>query len=413
MESPEVLTPVRTLAVTRLAVSEFRGYRSADLSLDQRPVILTGPNGAGKTNLLEALSYLGPGRGLRQAKLGDVTRRAPGEAVAPAGRGWAVTARLDTPLGDVAVGTGLDPAAPAASAGAARRVVRIDGRTAASQTALADHLAVVWLIPAMDRLFVEGASNRRRFLDRLVFAFHPDHAARLSAYERAMRERARLLKEPRWDATWLGALEEAMAANGVAVAAARREVVARLASAARQVSPARARPVWGGTTGLGFPGASPSVSGTLEDGLDGAPALALEDRFRARLAEARAADAAAGMATQGPHRSDLAVTHVEKGCPAGQCSTGEQKALLITLVLAHARLLAEERGAPPLLLLDEVAAHLDAPRRSALFEAILAVGAQAWLTGTDPGLFRELGGAVQHHVVVDATLSDAPFDTGS
>lgn len=411
MDSPEVLAPARQLAVTRLAVSDFRGYAAAQLQLDARPVVLTGPNGAGKTNLLEAVSYLGPGRGLRQAKLGEVTRRAAGESEPPPGRGWAVTARLATPLGPVAVGTGLDPAAPA---GTARRVVRIDGRTAASQAALADYLAVVWLIPAMDRLFLEGANNRRRFLDRLVFAFHAEHAGQLSAYERAMRERNRLLREPRWDTAWLAALEENMAANGVAVAAARREVVTRLAAAARQVSPARAAPPWGAGAGTAaFPGAAPTVSGTLEDGLADSPALALEDRFRARLAGVRPVDAAAGMATEGPHRSDLAVTHVEKGCPAGQCSTGEQKALLITLVLAHARLLAAEQGAPPLLLLDEVAAHLDARRRSALFEAILAVGAQTWLTGTDPALFRQLGSAVQHHVVVDATLSEAPLDPGS
>ncbi|NBC33457.1 MAG: DNA replication/repair protein RecF [Alphaproteobacteria bacterium] len=411
MDSPEVLAPARPLAVTRLVVRDFRSYRAGDISLDARPVVLTGPNGAGKTNLLEAVSYLGPGRGLRQAKLGEVTRRALGESAPPPDRGWSVSARLSTPLGAVAIGTGLDPAAPS---GTARRVVRIDGRTAASQAELADYLAVVWLIPAMDRLFLEGAGNRRRFLDRLVFAFHADHAARLSAYERAMRERNRLLKEPRWDTAWLAALEEAMAANGVAVAAARREVAARLAASARQVSPARGRAPWGtGDGGGAFPGAAPTVSGALEDGLADSPALALEDRYRARLAGIRPVDAAAGMATEGPHRSDLAVVHVEKGCPAGQCSTGEQKALLITLVLAHARLLAAEQGAPPLLLLDEVAAHLDARRRSALFEAILAVGAQAWLTGTDPALFRELGSAVQHHVVVDATLSDAPLDPGS
>lgn len=407
IESPEVLAPARELAVTRLAVTDFRGYRAARLCLDRRPVVLTGPNGAGKTNLLEAVSYLAPGRGLRRARLGEVTRRSPGEPVAPAGRDWAVTARLITPKGDVAIGTGLDPAAPAGAP--AKRVVRIDGRTASSQTELAGYLAVIWLTPAMDRLFIEGAGNRRRFLDRLVFAYHPDHAARLSAYERAMRERTRILKATRWDRAWLSALEDTMAGSGVAVAAARRDVVARLAAAAQHVAaPDRASPV--GDSPRPFPSAAPFVSGTLEEGLAEGPALALEDRYRAQLAQARPADAAAGMATQGPHRSDLAVTHVEKGCPAGQCSTGEQKALLITLVLAHAQVLAEERGAPPLLLLDEVAAHLDAMRRSALYQAILGLGAQAWLTGTDPALFCELGGAVQHHRVVDATVSDAPFD---
>lgn len=376
----------RRLAVTRLTVTEFRCYAAARLEADERPVVLTGPNGAGKTNLLEAVSFLAPGRGLRRVPLAEVTRRAAG----PAAR-WAVAARLTAPAGDCAIGTGLDPEAPP---GSARRLVRIDGRTAASQAALGQAVAMAWLTPQMDRLFLEGPGDRRRFLDRLVFGFHPDHAGHLAAYEQAMRERARLLKEDRRDESWLAALEDAMAANGVAVAAARRDVAARL----------RAAVAAGGAEDGPFPQADLAVSGTVEDRLAESPALAVEEAMRRRLAELRRVDAVLGGASEGPHRSDLVVRHRAKDMPAGQCSTGEQKALLIGLVLANARLLAAERGTPPLLLLDEVAAHLDAGRRAALFEALLALGAQAWLTGTDAGLFAPLGDRALHVSIEDARI---------
>jgi DNA replication and repair protein RecF len=418
---PSDVAPVPPLAVSRLTVTEFRCYAAARIEADARPVVLTGPNGAGKTNLLEAVSFLAPGRGLRRARLDEVLRRrmaphrmAPGtthgmaagdlasgptadddpETVAGAAPGvtWAVAALLDTPRGPVAIGTGPDPQAPG------RRVVRIDGRPAASQTALADHVIVAWLTPQMDRLFIEGAGNRRRFLDRLVFGFYPDHAGHLSAYDQAMRERARLLREDRLesrrDEAWLAALEDIMATNGVAAAAARRDAARRL-NAAVAVAPDGP-----------FPRAGIAIAGTVEDWLAEMPALAAEDRLRARLRQTRALDAAAGGAAEGPHRSDLAVRHVGKDMPAGQCSTGEQKALLIGLVLANARLLAAERGVPPLLLLDEVAAHLDGRRRAALFEEILALGAQAWLTGTDESLFAPFGDRARFFGVEDAVVTE-------
>ena len=374
-------------AVTRLDVTEFRCYAHARLELDGRPSVLTGPNGAGKTNLLEAVSYLAPGRGLRRAALPEVTRRgsAPGAV-------WAVSAKVAGARGEVAIGTGLDPAAPAATS---RRLVRIDGRPAAGQADLGNHLAVVWLTPQMDRLFLDPAAQRRRFLDRLVFGFHPDHAAVLASYERAMRERARLLKEARADAGWLTALEDRMAGDGVAVAAARRDVVAKLRAA---VPPPIA-------VGNPFPQADVAMAGVVDAWLDEMPALAAEDALRQALRDHRSVDAAAGMTSDGPHRSDLVVRHAEKDMPADQCSTGEQKALLIGLVLANARLLAAERGTPPLLLLDEVAAHLDAGRREALFEQILALGAQAWLTGTDAQLFDAFGDRAQRITIIDAVVT--------
>ncbi len=377
------------LAVGRLIVTDFRCYDAARIEADARPVVLTGPNGAGKTNLLEALSFLAPGRGLRRVRLQDALRRG-----APPGARWAVAARVDTPLGPVAIGTGLDPEAPPETL---RRVVRIDGRTASSQGELAQHVALVWLTPQMDRLFIEGTGNRRRFLDRLVYGFHPEHSGHLTAYEQAMRERARLLREDRADDAWLGALEYTMATNGVAVAAARREVTLRLHHAA-ETAPAD-RP---------FPRADLAATGLVEDWLGEMPALAAEDALRLRLAQMRRVDAVAGGAAEGPHRSDLAVRHRAKDMPAEFCSTGEQKALLIGIVLANARLLAAERGAPPILLLDEIAAHLDAGRRQALFQAILDLGAQAWLTGTDAGLFAELGSRARHYAVEDARLAERP-----
>ncbi len=380
---------LRRLAVSRLSVTDFRCYAEARLDADGWPVVLTGPNGAGKTNLLEAVSFLAPGRGLRRARLDAVTRR-PAE-----GRYWAVAARVATPHGEVAIGTGLDPATP----GAGRRTVRIDGRPAAGQAELGEHVAVLWLTPQMDRLFIEGAANRRRFLDRLVFGFHPDHAGQLSAYEQAMRERARLLKDDCRDDAWLAALEEAMATNGVAVAAARREVVGRLRGAA-------ARAGFAAGDEPPFPPAAVTVTGTVEGWLDEMPALAAEDALRARLRQTRRLDALVGGAAEGPHRSDLVVRHAGKDMPADQCSTGEQKALLVGLVLANARLLAGERGAPPLLLLDEIAAHLDARRRTALFEEVLTLGAQAWLTGTDAGLFAPFGDRARHYGIEDAQLRE-------
>jgi DNA replication and repair protein RecF len=372
-------------AVTRLALTDFRSYAQARLVADERPVVLTGPNGAGKTNLLEAISFLAPGRGLRRAKLVEIDRRAPEAGAAGA---WTVAATVATARGPVQIGTGRD----AASESGERRLLRVDGAVAKSQAALAEHLSLVWLTPQMDRLFLEGSAPRRRFLDRLVYGFDPAHAARVGAYEQAMRERARLLRDGPADASWLGALESRMAEQGVAVAAARREVAARLDRVCRE---ARGP----------FPAARLSLSGEVEHWLDEKPALAAEEALRDRLAAARRIDGESGTTGVGPHRGDLAVSHAGTGMPAAHCSTGEQKALLVAVLLAQARLQAEESGRTPVMLLDEVTAHLDGTRRAALFAEIEGLGLQAWLTGTEPGLFAELERSAQFFGVADGTIT--------
>ena len=367
------------MAVTRLRLTDFRSYQSFRFDGDSRPVVLTGPNGAGKTNLLEAVSYLAPGRGLRGARLTDVDRR-DGKG------GWAVAATVQTLGGAVDIGTGRD-------ADNARRTVRISNNPAQSQAALADFVSVVWLTPQMDRLFTDGASARRRFLDRLVYGFDPSHAGRVNAYEHAMRERARLLKAGRRDNAWLSALEDAMAGHGVAVAAARLSLCEHLS----EISITANGP---------FPRARIAAAGLIEDDLQNGPALATEDRLREALADNRGLDADSGRTTDGAHRSDLVVSHIGKDMPAELCSTGEQKALLIAIILAHARLLTQHSGVTPLLLLDGVAAHLDAERRRALFADILEQGAQAWLTGADAALFDEISPRhAAFYCVRDASLT--------
>lgn len=382
-------------AVRRLSLTDFRCYETLRLETGPRPVVLTGANGAGKTNLLEALSFLAPGRGLRRARLGEVTRIGTAPAVA-GGMSWAVAASVDTPAGPAEIGTGLEAAGGEEPDGG-RRIVRIDGTPARGQSALGDVLAAVWLTPDMDRLFMDSASARRRFFDRLAAAFDPAHSGQLGAYERAMRERNRLLRRDRFasgaaDAGWVAALEQRMAESGVAIAAARRAFLRRLSAAC--------------ALGVGpFPAAGLELVGDAEAWLDdGASALAVEDRLRAALAEGRGRDGEAGRALAGPHRTDLAVTHLQKAQLAANCSTGEQKAVLISIVLAHARLVALDRGAAPLLLLDEIAAHLDSERRAALFDEICAIGAQAWMTGTDTSLFDAFGDRAQHFRVADATV---------
>ena len=372
------------VGVTRLVLTDFRNYRSARLELDPDPVVLSGLNGAGKTNLLEAMSFLSPGRGLRNARLSDIDRRDGGEA---SSSGWAVAATVATRRGPVAIGTGR------IGAEGERRTVRIDSEPAKSQAALGERLGVLWLTPQMDRLFIEGPTGRRRLLDRLVLGLDPAHAARVARYEQALRERSRLLRDGSDDAAWLGALEEIMAAEGVAVAAARRDAVERLDRVC-------------GTAEGAFPRARLTLIGTLESWLDTIPALAVEERFRAALAQSRASDALSGGTALGPHRSDLGVFHAEKGIAAEAASTGEQKALLIAILLAQARLQRAVRGEPPLLLLDEVAAHLDATRRASLFEVLAGLESQAWITGTDAALFAPLNGAARFLTVRDGALSD-------
>ena len=375
------------VGVTRLVLTDFRNYRSARLDLDPGPVVVTGPNGAGKTNLLEAVSFLSPGRGLRHARLGDIDRRA---GATEAAAGWAVAATVETRRGVVRIGTGRE------AAGGERRVVRIDGDPARGQAVLCERLGVLWLTPQMDRLFVEGPAGRRRFLDRLVLGLDPAHATRVAGYEQALRERSRLLRDGPSDPVWLAALEEVMAQQGVAVAAGRRDAIEQL----DRVCAEAAGP---------FPRARLHLVGTIEDWLGTMPALEAEERFKAKLAQNRAGDALAGGAALGPHRSDLGVVHGEKGIAAESASTGEQKALLIAILLAHAALQRATRGEPPLLLLDEVAAHLDATRRAALFEALTGLESQVWITGTDAALFSALRPAARFLSVSDGTLSETSF----
>jgi len=387
---PAAMPGQSALWLGRLALADFRNYGRGELAVDRRPVVLTGPNGAGKTNLLEAISFLVPGRGLRQARLSEVDRVAGGER----GGAWGVAATACRGDDAVEIGTGRDPS-QSADGGRERRLVKINGAFAGGPSALAEHLAVIWLTPQMDRLFLDSAGARRRFLDRLVYGIDPDHAGRLARYEHALQERSQLLRQggpAAWDAVWLGALEQQIAEGGVAIAAARRELVERLGQAvARGVGP--------------FPQAALALDGAVEDWLAEMPALAVEDRFRAHLAADRPRDAESGGAQCGPHRSDLSVTHLSRGLPAVQCSTGEQKALLISIVLAQARVQIDSRGRAPILLLDEVVAHLDAVRRAALFEEILALDLQAWLTGTEAALFAELGGRAQFFGVRDAIVA--------
>ncbi|MEI9887933.1 MAG: DNA replication/repair protein RecF [Rhizomicrobium sp.] len=361
--------------MTRLTLRNFRSYAETELVTNGAPVVLAGPNGAGKTNLLDALSLLSPGRGLRGAKLGEHVRRGP--SAAPSDALWAVAAQVTRQGESYEIGTGLT----LGPNGGERRAVRLNGAPAQSSAELGELVQMLWLTPAMDRLFIEGASGRRKFLDRLVLGFDAGHARTTTRYETAMRERARLLKFGPRDPTWLDGLEAEMVEAGIAMAAARATTVERLnrALAAR------------GEAGA-FPAAQLALDGdtdALLAELGGGAAEAL----REKLARSRIRDAEAGRTTFGPHLSDLAVRHTQKRADARACSTGEQKALLISIVLADAWELSAARGGhAPLLLLDEIAAHLDAVRRAALFEEILSLGAQAWMTGTDLSLFEGLNG---------------------
>lgn len=356
-----------TLALRRLTLSHFRSHRRSDLTLDARPVVLFGPNGAGKTNLIEAVSLLSPGRGLRRAAAEDLSRR-------PEQLGWRIGAELDVAGRLHEIDTRTEPGTP--------RQTRIDGK-AAPQVALGRLARILWLVPTMDRLWLEGAEGRRRFLDRMTLSFEPGHADAVLIYEKAMRERNRLLRDQIRDARWFGALESRMASSGTDIIRNRAHALARLAAA--QTDTATAFPVAHLTL------TTPDADATPES----APDLA------AALAASRAADLRAGRSLLGPHRADLTATYAAKDMPAAQCSTGEQKALLISLILANARALAQDTGAAPILLLDEVAAHLDTTRRTALFDEICALGAQAWMTGTGPELFDALGPRAQHLEVTE------------
>jgi len=374
----------RRFSVSRLTLTDFRCYAHLRLDIDARPVVLYGDNGAGKTNILEAVSMLVPGRGFRRATLSELARSG-GD-----GR-WAVASTVETPTGPVGLGTGFTP--PDLPEGSERRQVRVDGETAPNQNVLTDHFSAHWLVPQMDRLFIDGASARRRFLDRLVFAWDPAHSGRITAYEHAARQRLKLLKDnANPDPAWLSALEDGMAGRAVAVAAARIELLARIGQAAADgMAP--------------FPGAVLALDGLVESWLAGGPALEAEDRFRERLAADRGRDGEQGRTSSGPHRTDLLVRHGAKDEAAERCSTGEQKALLIAIILANARVRADEEGGVPVLLLDEVAAHLDEMRRGALFGHLVDLGAQAWLTGTDAALFAGLECKAQFFSVDHGTVT--------
>jgi DNA replication and repair protein RecF len=374
----------------RLTLGDFRNYPALDLDLDGRPVCLFGPNGAGKTNILEALTMLAPGRGLRGASLTEVARGGE-EGAADRARAWLVAARIVAGGEELTLGVAAER-----TDGGLKRVARLNAAPASAGD-LARAARMSWLTPAMDRLFSGPPGDRRRFFDRLVLGRAPEHGAEAAAYERAMRERQRLLGEGRADGGWLGGLEREMAGHGAALAAARVETLLLLE-----------RAIAGRPEGA-FPKARLALEGALEARfLAGEKSFDVEDGFARLLAQSRARDAAAGRALEGPHRADLEVRHAPKDMPAERCSTGEQKALLLGLVLAHARSLAADPGAgPALLLLDEAAAHLDRDRRAALYDELLASPGQAWLTGTDRSLFEAFGQRAQIFEVRDGQVGQA------
>ncbi|SFR00555.1 DNA replication/repair protein RecF [Poseidonocella sedimentorum] len=348
------------MQIRSLTLSHFRSHRLTRLAADARPVAIYGPNGSGKTNILEAISLLSPGRGLRRASAAEMARR-------PESLGWKISAMLSGP------GTSHEVSMVAEGGGA--RQLRIDDKPA-PQTRLGQLVRVLWLVPSMDRLWIEGAEGRRRFVDRMTLSFFPEHGEQSLSYDKAMRERNRLLRDGVLDDRWYAALEDQLARAGLAVHQARAAALARLAAAQE-----------------GAATAFPIAALTLEPGETGLPES--EAEYRAALAASRARDMAAGRTLIGPHRADLSAAYAAKGAPAAECSTGEQKALLISLVLANARALAEDAAQLPILLLDEVAAHLDEDRRAALYSEILALGTQAWMTGTEPHFFAQLGPEAQ------------------
>ncbi|WP_454683202.1 DNA replication/repair protein RecF [Ancylobacter moscoviensis] len=392
--SPRTTPPAR---ITRLRLTDFRSYHVAELRAGAGPVVLIGPNGAGKTNLLEALSLLAPGRGLRRASLDQFAAREPdGTQTA----GWAVSAVVEGAYGEVTLGTGVEPDGEART-----RRCRVDGEPVGSAAAFADHVRVTWLTPDMDGLFLGPPSDRRRFLDRLVLAVDAEHGARVNALERALRARNRLLEEPSTDPRYLDAVEQELAALAVAVAAARLETVRRLAAGiakGREAAPDNASP---------FPWATVALEGEVERALGREPATVVEDQYRATLRAGRPRDRAAGRTLDGPHLTDLIVGHGPKAISAAQGSTGEQKALLIGLALAHARLVGEMAGMAPVMLLDDVVAYLDPARRAALFEALDALGGQVWMTGADPSAFAALGARAERFAVTPGRVEAMPPDT--
>jgi DNA replication and repair protein RecF len=354
--------------VLRLTLNNFRNYHAASLKADARTIVLVGANGAGKTNLIEAVSFFAPGRGLRRATLDEV-------AFSEGDGSWAVSAEIEGALGLATLGTGIER--PAEDGATTVRKCRIDREPVGSAAAFADHLRVIWLTPAMDTLFTGAPSERRRFLDRFALAVDAEHGSRVNALERSLRSRNRLLEDARPDPHWLDAVEHETAELAVAVASQRVETMRRLEA------------VLVSRKGSAFPPAEIALDGWMEQLIH--PAAEIEERYRAVLRDNRPRDAAAGRTLDGPHLTDLKVIYAAKGTPAADASTGEQKALLIGLILAHARLIDEMTGFAPILLLDEVVAHLDPSRRAALHAELEQLGAQVFMTGADPAMFVEVG----------------------
>lgn len=372
--------------LTKLSLQNYRCYSQAGMdNLQSGLIVLCGPNGAGKTNILEAISLLTPGRGIRSARPLDIQKSDSPVA-------WGISAKVNTAKSksesiEVTLGTGLNPDTD-------RRMSRINGTIAKSQMALADYLACLWLTPQMDRLFMEGSSGRRRFLDRMIFAFDPSHSGRVTRYENALRQRSKLLSEKPREQSWITGLEKQMAETGIAITAARLDFLDKLKASFLDDDETKGH----------FPKADLTLIGTLENLLDQYPALEAENKYIELLAQSRPYDAVAGGAKAGAHKSDLDVVYIDKKMSAAQCSTGEQKALLISIILAHGRLMNTERGAPPVLLLDEIAAHLDEERREALFYHLKLMGGQVWMTGTDPILFESIKGTAQFFVIKSAEI---------
>jgi len=383
--SPITLQPHPLItSLKSLSLTHFRNYTSARIEVSPAPIVITGRNGAGKTNILEAISLLTPGRGIRRAKLSELNNRNDSMA------GWTLAASVKGMHGDIKIGTGRDPETPDDSPD--KRIVKIDGKIVRGQAELARHFAIIWLTPQMEQLFAESTSAGRKFLDRLVYSFDPEHASRVNEYEFAMRERNKLLQNPGADGLWLDALEQTMAETGAAIANARLHTVEHINHAI-------------GRSPLSFPKAHISISGMIEDLLAlGTPAVQVEEDFKRILKTGRPQDAASGRTLSGIHRSEMQVIHITKQMPAQLCSTGEQKALLLSIVLAQARAGAQWHGIVPVLLLDEVVAHLDATRRLELFEEICQIGAQTWMTGTDCGLFAGLERKAQYFQVDNGTV---------
>lgn len=383
----------RFLGVNRLVVTTFRNYERCVVEPTRPLIVLYGENGAGKTNLLEAVSLLVPGRGMRGVPFVELANASVDQD------GWAVAARLDGPMGVTDIGTGLSGGA--AGDGRANRLVRIDSDDVRSAARLGDYVRMLWITPSMDRLFAGPPGDRRRFLDRLVGAFDSAHGTRVNAFEKAMRERNRLLENGSRHAAWIDGIEIQMAELGVAIAAARLEAVGSLVSLLDQRRICRPESP--------FPWVRLSLDGEIEQLLEADAAVEVEDKYRTILGDSRSRDAAAGRTLSGPHRTDMMVVHGPKNVEAQLCSTGEQKALLIAMVLAHARVIQGTfDGYPPILLLDEIAAHLDRGRCQALFDELAELGAQVWMTGTDKALFSGLSSTACFFAVSDGTVKPVP-----